>query len=149
MEPFLAVYPFLAPMSDSFTYSSLMVIFLSILHLNDVPGYVLGKHFLFLTVALRGLVSSDFSASSRRSRPPQLPTPYAAAATQKIYKGVYGLRNHNLTCVPSPRQLRRATGTPFRIEDFVTISSEAPAVNCAVDTGMSQFRTFRARKTRL
>ena len=43
------------------------------------------------------------------------------------------MRNHNLTCVPSPRQLRRATGTPFRIEDVVTISSEAPAVNCAVD----------------
>ena len=47
MEKFLAVYPVLAPMSDSSTYSILMVISLSVLHLNGLPGYVFGEHFIF------------------------------------------------------------------------------------------------------
>ena len=52
MATFLLTHPFLAPMRDSFTYSILMCILLSVLHLNGVPGYVFGDHFV-LTVALK------------------------------------------------------------------------------------------------
>ena len=70
METFLAVHPFLVPMQDSFTYTILMVIFLSVLHLNGVPGYVFGEHFMFDRRA-EGIDVLRFSACSRRLRRPQ------------------------------------------------------------------------------
>ena len=137
MATFLPTHPFLAPMRDSFAHSILMCIFLSVLHLNGVPGYVFGGFFVFdrrfegidvlrFFCVLKTITSASVTNALRGGR-------VSREARSKKHKGVYDLRLRNLTCVPSVRQLQRATGTPFRIEDVITMPNEAPAVNRTAD----------------